>query len=51
MKKIIIILGTIILGVIIVNELILDDSGLKGSAKDIIDDCDKQIELIKIVAP
>ncbi|QSX05472.1 hypothetical protein JYG23_12415 [Sedimentibacter sp. zth1] len=35
MKKIIIILGTIVLGVIIVTTMILSDTGLKGSADDI----------------
>lgn len=35
MKKMIVILGTIILGILIVTTMILSNTGLKGSAEDV----------------
>ena len=46
MKKIIIILGTIILGVWIVSSLIMSDSGMKGKAKGIVDKGNSEINEI-----
>ncbi len=46
MKKIILILGTILLGVWIVSSLFMNDAGLQGSAKDITTEADVQIQKI-----
>lgn len=49
MKKMIIILGTVLLGVVIVVTMIMSDTGLKGAARGIVDRSDKVIEeVIKI---
>lgn len=44
MKKMIVILGTIILGILIVTTMILSDTGLEGSAKDVTDSGTDAIE-------
>lgn len=46
MKKIIIILGTILLGVWIVSSLIMSDTGMKGNARKIQDESKLKIEKI-----
>lgn len=46
MKKIIIILGTILLGVWIVSSLIMSDTGLKGNAQKIQTEGNSKIEKI-----
>lgn len=46
MKKIILILGTILLGVWIVSSLIMSDTGMKGSAKSITTEGVTKIEEI-----
>lgn len=49
MKKMIIILGTILLGVAIVVTMIMSDTGLKGTAKSVVNQGDKVVQdLIKI---
>ncbi len=49
MKKMIIILGTVLLGVAIVVTMIMSDTGLKGTAKGVVDRSDKITqEVIKI---
>ncbi len=44
MKKIIIILGTILLGVWIVSSLIMSDTGMKGNAQSIQNKSNQKIE-------